>query len=567
MKVLIETRMNSLKLNESKAPKKGCLGRLEGVCADFKNPTRNGRIYPLKLWKKVFNDSLFKESLENKTLFGELDHPEDRFEPLISQACVVMTDYTIDEDAGLIYGGFDILDTPSGRILKNIVDYGSVVGVSSRGQGDIVETANGQQVDEDSYEFACFDVVSTPAVEKARQNVMESVKHIKTQSFEESIKRQIEDAESVADLNIIRSVVRTSNLNDSDMGSLIESIEDKCVRLQKVGETISTNDKDTDTKYSDTTLESAKTIRENKELYRCIRDLRRQVSAYKHRESRYLESLSKRDDEIKGLLSQVSMFKQKTLKQQTHTKSVKESMDKKLFDYKLQLNKATVDKQTMEEQSDSMQEQIQRMKSRISTLSEQVSALTDKNEQIQTTFRSKLIEKDDVLRETKTEFESVSKELESVSRELALCKEDCESRISHYSTLLSEAKEQNSEDADTISELTEQLEKYKSSIDGLRKQVKTYQTKYIETVSKINGLEPKLVSESVTITTTPQQVDGVVKSIRESIDRRNQLGISSHNIGDGSNYIVESLQFTDNKKQDDEDARLDEFLSRMSQSL
>ena len=175
MQVLIETRMNSLKLTESKVTKKGCLGRLEGVCADFKNPTRNGRKYPLGLWKKVFSDNLFKESLQNKTLFGELDHPEDRFEPLISEACVVMTDYRIDEDAGLIYGGFDILDTPKGRILKSILDYGSVVGVSSRGQGDIVESSEGECVDEDSYDFACFDVVSTPAVEKARQKVTESV--------------------------------------------------------------------------------------------------------------------------------------------------------------------------------------------------------------------------------------------------------------------------------------------------------------------------------------------------------------------------------------------------------
>ena len=97
-KVLIETRMNALKLSESKStPKKGCLGRIEGICADFKNPTRNGRLYPLSLWKKVFNDSLFKENLENKTLYGELDHPEERFEPLMAEACIVMTDYKIED--------------------------------------------------------------------------------------------------------------------------------------------------------------------------------------------------------------------------------------------------------------------------------------------------------------------------------------------------------------------------------------------------------------------------------------------------------------------------------------
>ena len=65
--VLIETRLNSLKLCESAQVRKGCLGRLEGICADFVNPTRNGRYYPRKLWENVFNDDLVKEALETKT--------------------------------------------------------------------------------------------------------------------------------------------------------------------------------------------------------------------------------------------------------------------------------------------------------------------------------------------------------------------------------------------------------------------------------------------------------------------------------------------------------------------
>ena len=91
--VLIESRLNSLKLCESQGqPRKGCLGRMEGICADFANPTRNGRFYSRELWENVFNSDLVKEALESKTLIGELDHPEDRFEPLAQEACVVLTD-------------------------------------------------------------------------------------------------------------------------------------------------------------------------------------------------------------------------------------------------------------------------------------------------------------------------------------------------------------------------------------------------------------------------------------------------------------------------------------------
>ena len=212
--VLIETRLNALKLNESANPRKGCLGRLEGICADFKNPTRNGRLYTRKLWENVFNDPIFKESLESKTLLGELDHPEDRLEVLAGEACIVMTDYRIDEDEGVIYAGFDILDTPRGKILKTLLDYGCVMGVSSRGQGDITTTSAGETVDEDTYDFACFDVVTTPAVEKARQNVVESVG--KTKRFVESIKTQIKEAETIGDLNAIKKVVQSTQTPELD---------------------------------------------------------------------------------------------------------------------------------------------------------------------------------------------------------------------------------------------------------------------------------------------------------------------------------------------------------------
>ena len=221
MAVLIETRLNALRLGESTSTRKNCLGRLEGVCADFKNPTRNGRLYNRQLWENVFSSDLFQEALKTKTLLGELDHPEDRFECLAKEACIVITDYEFNDDEGLVYAGFDILDTPSGRILKSLLDYGCVMGVSSRGQGDIVTTEDGEKVDEDTYEFECFDVVTTPAVFKARPPVVEGLKKLKTATFTESIKAQISSAETVSELETIQKVLETSQAPDMDL--LIES--------------------------------------------------------------------------------------------------------------------------------------------------------------------------------------------------------------------------------------------------------------------------------------------------------------------------------------------------------
>lgn len=554
MRVLIETRMNSLRLNESKAPKKGCLGRLEGVCADFKNPTRNGRLYPLDLWKKVFDDTLFKESLNNKTLFGELDHPEDRFEPLISEACVVMTDYQIDEDKGLIYGGFDILDTPKGRILKSILDYGSVVGVSSRGQGDIVESADGERVDEDSYEFACFDVVSTPAVEKARQKVTESIKRINIKSFTESVKQQIDDAETVADLNIIRSVVRTSKLNDSEIDSLIESIEDKCKLLQNSGETI-TDAVDEDSKT--TTLESAKTISDNKKLYSCIRSLKEKVSAYKYREKRFVDTVLEKDATISELSNKIKRLEQLQRSTKSKHKKVTESFGRQLDKSDSEIGRyeriveslkgreATL-KEELRLKTRSLQSDIAEKSSRISKLQEELSRSNDRVSYLE------------------SQIDKLSESHESDMR-------DIDTEVEDYTRLLTEAQTKIDSNTTEIKELKESLsatQKSLQSSQGRNKKLvtdlKKFQESYLKKVSGVSGINPESVKSSITSDTTPQQIDSLVEAMRDRIDRHNKVGISQSGIDLKSDYIVS----TNNEPIESEDeSRLMTFLTTAQESL
>ena len=565
-KVLIETRMNSLKLNESKAPKKGCLGRLEGVCADFKNPTRNGRLYPIELWKKVFDDSLFKESLQNKTLFGELDHPEDRFEPLISEACVVMTDYTIDEDKGLIYGGFDILDTPKGRILKSIVDYGSVVGVSSRGQGDIIESADGERVDEDSYEFACFDVVSTPAVEKARQSVMESIKRVKDVSFKESINKQIEDAETVADLNIIRSVVRSSNLKESEMDTIIESIEDRCETLQKVDKTIVASEEDS----TKTLKESAKTIRDNKKLYSCIRSLRSQVNAYKHRESRYVDTIQENNKQIDNLKQKLREQRKRvaeSVKKQEHQDRVLteriRSNNSSLNESKKTISELKRRNSMLSEQCDNLTNTSQMYKDKLDSkskqldsLNEEVSKLNDKlsKSSQRVTYLEGLLDKSQV--EHSTEINSLDKE------------------VSDYSSLLQEAQQRLESKTSTIKELNESVtklkeenEKNKALTQALMTQVGNYQKQLVENLANTHDVDPSIVMKSVTPKTTPQGVKKLVENVRDKMDRYNQLPISSNSITDSDNVILEKFSKSSMSDDEKEDLRLSNFIEAVSNSM
>lgn len=202
----------------------GILGKLKGIFADYKHGTRNAdRLYTEELWdNRVFGSEDVMEALETKTLFGELDHPEgDRCETLAKNAAISITKLEKRPDEGVIYGEADILDTPTGRIVKALADSGAKLGVSSRGMGEEV-FRNGQNIiDPDTYDFITFDVVVTPANTKARVELTES-KHIN--KLTESIKKEINDCETENQVNQLRAVVETVNTNNKDeLESLVET--------------------------------------------------------------------------------------------------------------------------------------------------------------------------------------------------------------------------------------------------------------------------------------------------------------------------------------------------------
>ncbi len=161
--------LNYQKLSKEEMEQRGILGRLVGICADFINPTRNGRKYSEELWEKVFDSDIMKEKIANRVLYGELAHPLDREETDIEKIAVCMAEQPRKGDDGKLYAVFDILNTPNGKILKTLCDYGSTLGVSSRGSGDLYTDMDGQEaVDPSSYNCEAFDIVLVPAVKAAR---------------------------------------------------------------------------------------------------------------------------------------------------------------------------------------------------------------------------------------------------------------------------------------------------------------------------------------------------------------------------------------------------------------
>ena len=162
-KVLMESTKSKFKVLDKKPA--NVLKRIQGVLSDFKS-NRNGRIYPRELWENVLNSDYVKEMIESHGLVGELDHPEERLEISLQNVSHVINDMWIEGDQ--VMGTIDILPTPAGKIVSELIDYGTDIGISSRGAGSV---GAGNIVDPD-YQFVTFDFVARPSCEAARLNMI-----------------------------------------------------------------------------------------------------------------------------------------------------------------------------------------------------------------------------------------------------------------------------------------------------------------------------------------------------------------------------------------------------------
>ncbi len=219
---IIEAQSSSTEFENTN--KSGILGKLKGVFADYKHGTRNSdRLYTEELWdNRVFGSEDVMEALETKTLFGELDHPEgDRCETLAKNAAITITKLEKRPEEGVIYGEAEILDTPTGRIVKALADSGAKLGISSRGMGEEIYSEGKNIIDPETYDFITFDVVVTPANTKARVSLTES-KHVS--KLLESLNREIDDCETENQLNQIKTVVDSIAVdNKQEVQNKIES--------------------------------------------------------------------------------------------------------------------------------------------------------------------------------------------------------------------------------------------------------------------------------------------------------------------------------------------------------
>jgi len=130
---------------------------LKGVLQKCNTLNQNGRIYPKAILdREVTNYQKFIK--ENRAL-GECDHPDSSVVELKNVSHIVR-DAKMDGDS--VIGVIEILDTPSGNILKSLIESGVTLGISSRGVGSTRKQGDTQIV-QDDFQLICFDMVSEPS--------------------------------------------------------------------------------------------------------------------------------------------------------------------------------------------------------------------------------------------------------------------------------------------------------------------------------------------------------------------------------------------------------------------
>jgi hypothetical protein len=130
---------------------------LSGIMQKADAVNGNGRVYPRNvLTREVAN---YQKLVKENRALGELDHPEDSIINLRNASHMITEVWWNGAD---VMGKAKVLDTPSGQILRSLVESGVTLGISSRGMGSVSE-GNGQTMVEDDFQLICFDFVSEPS--------------------------------------------------------------------------------------------------------------------------------------------------------------------------------------------------------------------------------------------------------------------------------------------------------------------------------------------------------------------------------------------------------------------
>jgi hypothetical protein len=136
---------------------------VNGVLQRANAKNQNGRVYPKNILEREVEKYKGREIKENRA-YGELDHPESAVVELKNTSHIVRDVVWKGDD---VVGTVEILNTPSGNILKELIKAGCTVGISSRGMGSVKQIGEDTVAVENDFDLICWDFVSNPSTHGA----------------------------------------------------------------------------------------------------------------------------------------------------------------------------------------------------------------------------------------------------------------------------------------------------------------------------------------------------------------------------------------------------------------
>jgi hypothetical protein len=164
MALLVEVQTFRPILRESK--ERPGVYEVEGIMQRAGAKNQNGRVYDKQILLREV-DKYITEFVKNGNAYGELDHPESALVSLKNASHIIKELWWKGDE---LMGRVELLNTPSGNIVKEIIKAGHTIGISSRGTGSVQPTNEGTLEVQPDFELVCWDFVSNPSTHGAFMN-------------------------------------------------------------------------------------------------------------------------------------------------------------------------------------------------------------------------------------------------------------------------------------------------------------------------------------------------------------------------------------------------------------
>lgn len=488
------TELEFKPLTPEEKSSKGILGRLFGPIASCVKSTRNGRKYTDKLWEKAFDSPIVKEMFANGGLPGELNHPSDRSETDATKIAIMMPEPPKKNKDGHLVASVDILDTPCGKIAYQLAKYGFKFGISSRGEGDVQESWDGEEVvDPSSYTLEAFDLVLLPAVETARLRFTESFdpsrKSLKV-ALREALETSSEDEQRV-----MRNTLDELSIDYSDEENNPERVDNIEVTTEDVA---AVDD------GANMINELHEALQRQQELEAQVKTLQEKLSVCYTKESRYSDRLGKANSKV----------------------AAQETENNKLSE---QLTCLTNENSALAEDSKKLNSTVKELTESIKSKDNEIKELRESLEG----YRSRYAAMQKQLKESasnKTKLDenlsSKSARVKELTEAYTQLKESCEKRLQEADTTTKSLEARNTKLTEKLqdakkdsqifkSQFNAKLEKSQQLVEKYKSIAKTAVEKYISSQAAKIGASSSDIKSRLTESYSFKDIDRVVEDLQQ----------------------------------------------------